>query len=96
MTIYMITLTFADKSKASSLMERHKAWLQQGFDAGVFLLSGSLSDGTGGAILATAAEPDALRARVAEDPFVAEKVVTADITAFSPSRADDRLSFLMS
>ena len=29
------------------------------------------------------------------DPFVAEDVVTAEIVELAPSRADDRLSFLL-
>lgn len=92
----LITLTFADKSKAPLLMEGHKEWLQKGFDDGVFLLSGSLSGGAGGAILATSSDRSSIEARVSEDPFVAENVVTANIIEFTPSRADERLSFLMS
>ena len=36
----------------------------------------------------------ALEAFVAEDPFVAEGVVVAEIHEIAPARTDDRLAFL--
>ncbi len=93
--MFLVSLTFSDKSKAPLYMEGHKSWLQKGFDDGTFLLSGSLADGTGGAILANAPSTEALQARLAEDPFVSENVVTVSVIAFTPSRAEDRLSFLL-
>ncbi|MBJ3777331.1 YciI family protein [Acuticoccus mangrovi] len=92
--MFIITLLFADKTKAPPLMEGHKAWIERGFDDGVFLLVGSLLPGIGGAILAHEASRAALERRVDEDPFVAQGVVVADILEVAPGRTDARLAFL--
>lgn len=96
----MVLLKFAaNKAAAGRLVEGHKAWLQRGFDDGVFLVTGSLrpvgeGDG-GGGIVAHNTSLEALRARLNEDPFVAEGVVSAEIYDVAASRADKRLGFLV-
>lgn len=92
--MFVITLRFADKSKAPRLMDGHTDWIKRGFDDGVFLLAGSLQPNAGGAILAHHASPEEIEARVKDDPFVAEGVVHAEILAIAPGRADARLAFL--
>ena len=92
--MFVVLLRFADKSKAGPLMEGHKAWIKRGFDDGVFLLVGGLQPNLGGGIVAHNTTLDALQSRVNADPFVAERVVTAEILEIAPSRADNRLSFL--
>lgn len=43
--MFIVLLKFADqRSRAAEWMQAHKAWLQKGFDDGVFLASGSLAD----------------------------------------------------
>ena len=84
-----------DRDKAADFMEGHKAWIQRGFDDGVFLLTGSLQPNLGGGILAHATSLSDLQTRVDGDPFVAEGVVEAEILEISPSRADTRLDFLL-
>jgi len=94
--MHIIFLKFSsNKSRAGQLMEGHKAWLQRGFEEGVFLLAGSLEPGLGGGILAHNTTSAALQARVEEDPFVAEDVVKAEIFEMDPGRADARLQFLV-
>jgi uncharacterized protein YciI len=98
--MFIVQLKFAEnKSRAGEFMEGHKAWLQQGFDEGVFLLAGSLQpngmEGGGGGVVAHNTSREDLEARVKADPFVAEKVVSAEIIEMTPSRADARLSFLV-
>ncbi|MEZ5876615.1 MAG: YciI family protein [Tepidamorphaceae bacterium] len=94
--MFAVFLRFAEnKAKAGAFMDGHKAWLQTGFNDGIFLAAGSLQDPDGGgAILAHNASRDELQTRVNEDPFVAENVVSAEIVEFVPSRTDDRLAFL--
>lgn len=92
--MFVITLRFADKSRAPHFMDAHNAWIGRGFDDGVFLLVGGLQPNAGGAILAHNASPDEIAARVQDDPFVAESIVRAEILAIAPGRADDRLAFL--
>ncbi len=94
--MFFVFLRFADnKGKAGQFMAGHNAWLQRGFDDGVFLLAGSLQPGLGGAIVAHKTLLSDLQVRVDSDPFVAEGVVTAEILEITPSKADDRLTFLL-
>ena len=93
--MYVVTLTFSEnKARAGELMEGHKAWIQRGFDRGLFLMVGSLQPNRGGGIIAHGASLEKLEGFVAEDPFVAEGVVTAEILEITPARFDDRLEFL--
>lgn len=94
--MYVVLLRFAARrDRAGQLMEGHKAWLQRGFDDGVFLLAGSLKPEQGGAILAQGGSRAELESRVNADPFVAEGVVTAEILEIAPAKAEERLRFLL-
>jgi uncharacterized protein YciI len=93
--MYVVLLRFADNAnRAGEFIDGHNAWVERGFAEGVFLLVGSLRSG-GGGILAHNTSAAALERRVAEDPFVAENVVAAEIVEVTPGRADERLGFLM-
>lgn len=94
--MFLILLKFSEnKARAAEFMEGHKDWLKRGFDDGVFLLAGSLQPNQGGGIVAHNASREEVEGRVADDPFVAEGVVTAEIHEITPSRADARLDFLV-
>lgn len=94
--MFVVLLRFsANKGQAGQFMAGHKAWIERGFADGVFLLAGSLQPSSGGGIVAHNTSLPDLESRVNEDPFVAEDVVRAEILEVSPSRADDRLSFLL-
>ncbi|MEX0349653.1 MAG: YciI family protein [Paracoccaceae bacterium] len=94
--MFIILLRFSDnRDQAADHMEGHRSWLKKGFDDGVFLLAGSLPE-VGGGVLARGETREAITARVDQDPFVTANVVTAEILAMDPARADDRLSFLLS
>jgi uncharacterized protein YciI len=94
--MFIILLRFSgNKSQASQLMEGHNDWVKRGFDAGVFLLVGSIQPNLGGGIVAHNTSLADLQSRVNADPFVAEDVVSADIIEIAPSRTDERLKFLL-
>ncbi len=94
--MFIVLLKFSDnKGKASQFMEGHKEWIKRGFEDGVFLLVGSLQPNLGGGIVAHNTSLSDLQSRVNTDPFVAEKVVKAEILEIAPSKADARLSFLL-
>jgi uncharacterized protein YciI len=76
-------------------MEGHNEWIKRGFVDGVFLLVGSLQPNLGGGIVAHNTSLPDLQSRVKGDPFVAENVVNAEIIEITPSKADDRLKFLL-
>jgi len=95
--MFIVLLKFAaNKAQAGQFMDDHKEWLQRGFDDGVFLVAGSLQPGLGGGIVAHDLSRDGLDARVSDDPFVKEDVVSAEILEIDPAKADDRLTFLLS
>lgn len=94
--MFIVLLRFsANRVKAGQFMDRHNAWLKQGFSDGVFLLAGSIKPGLGGAILAHNVTADELQQRISDDPFVAEDVVRAEILEIAPSKADPRLNFMV-
>lgn len=94
--MFVVLLRFSgNQSAASQHMRDHEEWIRRGFADGVFLLSGSIQPGLGGAILAHAASLEALETRVSADPFVAEDIVSAQVIEIAPGMADDRLKFLM-
>lgn len=93
--MFIVTLKFSDnKGQASQFLDGHKLWIKRGFDDGVFLLVGSLQPNLGGGIVAHNTTLPDLQARVNDDPFVAQNIVSADIIEIAPARTDERLSFL--
>ena len=94
--MFIVLLRFSEnKAQAGQFMDGHKQWLKRGFDDGVFLLVGSLQPNLGGGIVAHNTSLSELQGRVNDDPFVVESVVSAEIVEITPSRADDRLEFLL-
>ena len=94
--MFIVLLKFSrNKDQASQFMEGHKEWIKRGFDDGVFLLAGGLQPNLGGGIMAYNTSLSDLQSRVNDDPFVAEKIVRAEILEITPSRTDERLNFLL-
>jgi len=94
--MFIVLLKFSDnKDEAGQFMEGHNQWIRRGFDDGVFLLVGSLQPKAGGGIVAHNTTLADLESRVNDDPFVAEKVVSAEILEITPAKADGRLEFLL-
>ena len=94
--MFIVLLKFSsNKGRASQFMEGHKEWINRGFDDCVFLLVGSLQPNLGGGIVAHNTSLSDLQRRVNDDPFVTENVVSAEILEITPSRAEERLKFLL-
>ena len=93
--MFLILLRLTErKDKAPDFMAAHNAWIQRGFDDGVFVLVGGLQPKAGGALLAVNTTLAALTERVNGDPFVAEGIVSSEIVEISPVRVDERLKLL--
>ncbi len=93
--MYAVFLAFGpNRSAAPAHMAAHNDWIRKGFEDGVFLMTGSLVPGKGGMVLAHQISRTDLEARIAGDPFVREKIVSAEIHEIQPSRLDERLAFL--
>ncbi|SDE22530.1 YciI family protein [Kordiimonas lacus] len=94
--MFIVFLKFTgDKSRAPDFMAGHNAWIRDGFANGYFLMVGSLQSGAGGAILAHNITHADLESFIAEDPFVAEGIVTPEVVGVTPGRTDTRLDFLV-
>ncbi len=94
--MFVIFLTFAgNRAEAGRHMDAHKAWIRDGIEDGVFHLVGSLSAGTGGAILAHGESREEIEKRVLRDPFVSEGVVEAQIHEFVPSLASAQMQHML-
>lgn len=94
--MFIVLLRFTgNKGRAAQFMDGHKAWIERGFEDGVFLLTGSLQTNLGGGIIAHNVSLPDLQSRVNDDPFVAQKIVSAEIFEITPSRTDERLGFLL-
>lgn len=95
--MFVVMLRFGEnKAQAGQFMDGHNQWLGRGFEAGVFVAAGSIKSGQGGTILAHGVALAELESLVAEDPFVQEKVVAAEIIEIELAKADDRLAFMLS
>lgn len=94
--MFVVQLKFSsNKAQAGQFMDGHNDWIKRGFDEGVFLLAGGLQPKLGGGVLAHNISLSDLEARVKDDPFVVEDVVSADIIEITPARVDLRLEFLL-
>lgn len=94
MFVVSLKLT-GSRDQAAPHMAGHKAWLQAGFNDGVFLAAGNLLGQPGGGILVHGVDEAALRQRLAQDPFVAHGLVEVTLAGFTPARTDSRLDFLL-
>jgi uncharacterized protein YciI len=63
---------------------RHRAFLQQGYDAGMFLCSGPKEPPTGGFLVARATSKAELEALFASEPFNVAKLASFTFTEFLP------------
>ncbi len=94
--MFIILLHFSEnKNQAKDHMDGHNQWLQQGFSDEVFMLAGGVKPRMGGVILAHNASFDEIQERVNADPFVTANVVSSEIIEVSPSKAQEKLQFLL-
>lgn len=95
--MFVIFLRFTEnKHLASRHMDGHNDWIRQGVADAVFLLTGSIPDGQGGAILAHGLTRADIEKRLQADPLVAERIVTAEVIEIEPNTLDHRLAFVRS
>jgi len=94
--MFIVLLKFSDnKVQAAQFMDGHNAWIKRDFSDGVFLIAGSLQPKLGGAIVAHNASLAELQARVNDDSFVTENIVSSEILEITPGKTDARLKFLL-
>ena len=63
------------EQRSPELIARHRAFLQEGYDRGHFLLSGPHIPPTGGILIARAESLEALKELLKDEPFAKAKVM---------------------
>jgi uncharacterized protein YciI len=82
---FLVEATYAAPlEQVRAATPRHRAWLQRGYDSGLFLCSGPKIPPTGGYLVARAESAQALRAMFEQEPFRSEGLATFTFTEFDP------------
>lgn len=85
--MYVINLTYiVPLEQVDDALEAHRAFLNEQFEAGVFVAAGPKVPRDGGVILAINLEREQLDALLATDPFAQQKVARYEVTEFKATR----------
>ncbi|HKO89908.1 MAG TPA: YciI family protein [Polyangiaceae bacterium] len=89
--MFVIELSYtAPLTEIDAAMKDHVAFLEQGYAAGLFLISGRKLPRDGGIILALGPDRAQIEALMQHDPFVARGLASVRVIEFRASqRADD-------
>ncbi|WP_055569329.1 YciI family protein [Streptomyces atriruber] len=91
--MFILELTYtAPVSAVDEHLAAHVAWLDQQYEAGVFIASGRKNPRDGGVIIAVAADRAAIEEIVAADPFTVAEVCTYRVTEFYATKTAPDLS----
>lgn len=82
---FIVEATYlAPLEKIKEATPRHRAFLQKGYDAGLFLCSGPQDPPVGGFLVARANSKANLEAMFAAEPFQVERLASYTIREFQP------------
>ena len=83
---FVVEATYAAAlERVQEATSRHRAWLQRGYDLGLFLCSGPKTNPpVGGYLVARADSIEVLKTMFAEEPFNKEGLATFTFTEFNP------------
>ena len=85
--MFVVLLTYEKPlAEIDRLMKEHVRFLQEQYDAGLFVASGRRVPRTGGVILARGVDRAALEAIMARDPFVREGAARFEVIEFNASQ----------
>jgi len=85
--MFVVLLTYQKPlAEIDRLMKEHVRFLQQQYDAGLFVASGRQVPRTGGVILASGTDKATLEAIMTRDPFVRESAARFEVIEFTPSQ----------
>jgi len=86
--MFILRLTYLKGlDQVDALMSEHREYLERNYREGVFLLSGRLVPRTGGVILATGDDLDAITAITQTDPFFTAGIARYEFTQLTPTAA---------
>jgi uncharacterized protein YciI len=86
---YVVPLDEVDRN-----MKAHIAWLERGYDEGLFLLSGRRNPRTGGVIVCRGRKAE-VEALAASDPFVTSGAAAIEVIEFNASWAADAVAAIL-
>jgi uncharacterized protein YciI len=66
----------------------HRAYLDEGYNSGILLVSGRKNPITGGIIIGKFSSADEANAFMSKDPFIINKVAEYSLTEFSPVKCN--------
>ena len=85
--MFVVLLTYQKPlGEIDRLMQEHVRFLQEQYDAGLFVASGRQVPRTGGVILARGTDRPSLEAIMRRDPIVREGAARFDVIEFTPSQ----------
>lgn len=89
--MFIVELSYtAPLKQIDEVMKEHMAFVDQGYEAGIFLVSGRKIPRDGGIIIAIGQGREQMEALMQKDPFVARGLATVRVTEFRASqRASD-------
>ncbi|MFE7574852.1 YciI family protein [Streptomyces sp. NPDC057521] len=91
--MFVLELSYtAPMDRVDAALSAHVAWLDQQYEAGVFVASGRKNPRDGGVILAVGDDRAAIEELAATDPFVVEGVCAYRITEFIATKTSDALA----
>jgi uncharacterized protein YciI len=91
--MFVLELVYtAPLARIDALIPDHVGWLEQHYDAGLFLASGRKEPRDGGVIVAAGADRARIEALVATDPFVLAGACTYRITEFVATKTAPELA----
>ncbi|MGW1126851.1 YciI family protein [Streptomyces sp. NPDC002526] len=91
--MFVLELSYtAPMDRVDAALSAHVAWLDQQYEAGVFIASGRKNPRDGGVILAVGDDRAAIEELAATDPFVVEGVCAYRITEFIATKTSDALA----
>jgi uncharacterized protein YciI len=94
--MFIISLTYkVPVAAVEEHLEAHIAYLEAQYAAGHFLASGRKVPRTGGVILADVVDRPTLDEIIRQDPFYVHNLADVDVTEFIPTKASDKLDFLI-
>ncbi|EKF75665.1 hypothetical protein A11A3_02312 [Alcanivorax hongdengensis A-11-3] len=93
--MFVVTLTYkVPLTTVDQYLEAHLAYLDRGYAAGHFIVSGRKVPRTGGVILARADSRNDLLSLLEQDPFHQAGIADFDIVEFVPSKTAEGLEAL--
>jgi uncharacterized protein YciI len=94
--MYLVLMNYVKPLEVvDEYLPAHRKFLEDGYQKGVFLLSGPREPRSGGVILAQAGSRWELAAVLEQDPYVTEGVATYEIIEFKATRTGKALRFLL-